>query len=160
MFSKEEINVAIERVKSKKTAPGPDGITNKIIAVIHSIEPCLLRDVFNKCIRSETFPNVWKKSKVVLLKKGNKPNDLPSSYRPLCLINDLGKILEFLISKRLEEAARTNSGIARNQFGFRKGMSTDDAVRKLNNIINETVNNYEYCAAIGIDIKNAFNSLR
>jgi len=65
LFSNYKINAAIESVKSKKTAPIPDGITNKIIAVIHSVEPCLLRGVFKKCIISETFPNLWKISKVI-----------------------------------------------------------------------------------------------
>lgn len=39
---------------------------------------------------------------IVLLKKGDKPEGEPSSCPPLCLLNDVGKIFEHLLSRRLE----------------------------------------------------------
>lgn len=38
---------------------------------------------------------------MVLILKGGKPEDLPSSYRPICLLDEAGKILERTIADRL-----------------------------------------------------------
>jgi len=76
----------------------------------------------------------------------------------LCM-NDVGKVLEFLLASRLEAHISCRGGLASNQYGFRKNLSTDDAVRKLNSTINTEINNGNFCLAVGIDIKNAFNSV-
>jgi len=38
-------------------------------------------------------------------------------------------------------------------------MSTDDAIRQMNQTIVQEVNGGKFCLAIGIDIRNAFNSI-
>jgi len=96
----------------------------------------------------------------VLLKKGNKPDGVPSFYRPLCLLNDAGKILEFLLARRLEEHIEGTGGLSHNQYGFRKGRSTDDAVIQLHNTIVHGIEFSKFDLAVSIDIKNAFNSVR
>lgn len=40
----------------------------------------------------------------------------------------MGKVLEFLLTHRLEKHVKTQSGLALNQYEFRSGLSTDDAV--------------------------------
>jgi hypothetical protein len=96
----------------------------------------------------------------VLLRKGSKPEGIPSSYRPLCLLNDLGKILEFLLACRLENHISNKGGLARNQYGFRKRLSTDDAVQRLNHTALREMNKGGFCLAISIDIRNAFNTIQ
>jgi len=81
-----------------------------------------------------------------------------SSYRPLCLLNDVGKVLESLLSRRLEDHMSDSGGLSANQFGFRKWKSTDDAVRELQANLLEGVDGGKYCLAVSIDIRNAFNS--
>lgn len=130
-FTASEVDSAVERAGSKNRAPGPDGITRKILRAVHKAHPNTLLDLYNSCLRSGTFPTEWKTSRVVLLKKGNKPDGVPSFYRPICLLNDVGKVLEFLLTRRLEDHMSDSGGLSANQFGFRKGKSTDDAVREL-----------------------------
>jgi len=155
-----EIEAAMCRIRSKNKDPGPDGITSKILSAVHKADPRILLGLFNKCLRCGTFPLEWKTSRVVLLRKGNKPEGVPSSYRPLCLLNDVGKVLESLLSRRLEDHITRRGGLSPNQYGFRKKLSTDDAVLDLNYSIVREVNNGKFCLAIGIDIKNAFNSIQ
>lgn len=159
-FTATEVDSAVERAGGKNKAPGPDGLTGKILLAVHKAHPNILLDLFNSCLRSGTFPAEWKTSRVVLLKKGNKPDGVPSSYRPLCLLNDVGKILEFLLARRLEDHVSNSGGLSVNQFGFRKGRSTDDAVRELHNDLLEGVDGGKFCVAVGIDIRNAFNSVK
>lgn len=159
-FTAAELEAAMCRIRSKSKAPGPDGITTKILSAVHKADPHILLGLFNKCLRDGTFPLEWKTSRVVLLKKGNKPEGVPSSYQPLYLLNDVGKVLESLLSQRLEDHITRKGGLSPNQYGFRKKLSTDDAVLDLHNTIVQEVNDGKFCLAIGIDIKNAFNSIQ
>ncbi|CAI6363639.1 unnamed protein product [Macrosiphum euphorbiae] len=159
-FTADEVNAAVDRARSKNKAPGPDCINSKILAAVHKANQCTLRDLFNKCLHQGIFPSEWKFSRVVLLRKGIKPEGVPSSYRPLCLLNDVGKMLEFLLTRRLEDHITSRGNLSPNQYGFRKNMSTDDAVLKLHNTIVNEVNDGKFCLAISLDIKNAFNTIK
>lgn len=96
-----------------------------------------------------------------MIRKPGKLDDSPSSFRSICLLNDLGKILERIIAGRLLNYLRSlpNSGMNPNQFGFRVGKSTCDAILQTRQIIDGYTLEGKYCAAISMDIKNAFNSL-
>lgn len=144
---------AIATFKCRKKAPGPDGISTNIIGAVHRCDPSLLLNVYNSCLLSGTFPERMKRSRVVLLRKGSKPEGVPSSYRPLCLLNDMGKVLEFLLAWKLETHVTSRGGLAENQYGFRSGLSTDDAVRKLHTIIVIERNRGKFCLTVSIDIK-------
>ncbi|KAL4142128.1 hypothetical protein QTP88_004645 [Uroleucon formosanum] len=159
-FTASEVDAAVERAGSRNKAPGPDGLTGKILRAVHKAHPNILLGLYNSCLRSGTFPTEWKTSRVVLLKKGNKPDGVPSSYRPLCLLNDVGKTLEFLLARRLEDHMSDSGGLSANQYGFRKGKSTDDAVRELQAYLLEGVNGGNFCLAVSIDVRNAFNTVK
>lgn len=82
----------------------------------------------------------------------------PSSYRPICLLNTLGKLYEAVIPGKLERELIRNGGLYHTQFGFRKARSTIDAVQELIFFAGE-VNSYgEWARAVCLDVKNAFNS--
>jgi len=70
-FTSSEVDSAVERAGSKNKAPGPDGLTGKILQAVHKAHPNILLDLFNSCLRNGTFPAEWKTARVVLLKKGN-----------------------------------------------------------------------------------------
>lgn len=67
-------------------------------------------------------------AKLIFLKKKGKPDNLPSSYRLLCLLDTLGKLLEHLLLARLRDEIERTGKLAKNQFGFREGPSTISAV--------------------------------
>jgi len=60
-----------------------------------------LRHLYNRCLKEGCFPSEWKMANLVLIPKGGKPGDSPSSYRPICLLDEAGKILERIIANRL-----------------------------------------------------------
>jgi len=159
LFSAEEVNDVVKRFGSRRTAPGPDGVSNIILGAVHRANPAMLLETFNKCLEEGTVPGRWKEARVVLLRKGNRPEGVPSSYRPLCLLNDLGKMFEALLAARLETHIADRGGLGSNQFGFRKGRSTDDAVRELQRKAVTAANEGRFCVAVALDIKNAFNSI-
>ena len=93
------------------------------------VYPEILLEVFSSCLREGRFFTDWKKQRFVLLRKGNKPLGDASSYRPICLLDTMGKLLEEMILQRLQGHTVRENGLTKNQFGFRKGRSTVDAIQ-------------------------------
>jgi len=114
-FTTDEVNATVERARSKNKAPGPDCVNSKILAAVHKANLRTLVDLFNKCLHQGTFPSEWNFSRVVLLRKGTKPEGVPSSYRQLCLLNDVGTMLEFLLTRRLEDHITSRGNLSPNQ---------------------------------------------
>lgn len=148
-----ELKAAARSLKSK-IAPGPDGITNETVKAIVAKNPDVLCTVFNTCLATGVFPRPWKNARLVLIRKGDKPLDNPSSYRPLCLLDCLGKLFEKVLDNRLRNFLDGSDGYHARQFGFRKGRSTIDAL----NALRETITPKKKIGIHTLDIKNAFNS--
>jgi len=144
-------------------APGPDGVPDEVLRVIVQIRPDLLLNTFNECVKTGIFFESWKIATLVLLRKGDKPLDQPSSYRPLCLINSIGKLFERLLKVRItRHLLEQPDGISEHQFGFTRGRSTTQAIEAVMNIVNRVGSGQLYtrklCALASLDVANAFNS--
>ena len=99
LLDTEEVDAAVNRLRGKYwKAPGLDEIPNPVWTAIHSVDPALLVDTFNAAITGGLFPVRWKKARLALIDKKDKPPGLPSSYRPLCLLDNVGKLLERVIA--------------------------------------------------------------
>ena len=96
LFTLEELKRAGGKLK-ENTAPGIDGLPNKILEEVIGVYPEILLEVFNSCLREGKFFADWKRKRLVLLRKGNKPLGDASSYRPICLLDTMGKLLEEMI---------------------------------------------------------------
>lgn len=154
--------VAVARCLPNGKAPGPDGIPNEILKAAVLMHPEYFAALFNSCIKSSYFPIDWKKARLVLLHKPGRPLDNPTAYRPLCMINATSKLFEKLITRRLRAHLQGAGHQAPNQFGFRPGRSTIDAMARLRSIVQEAGGRgYAYNKFVGmltLDVKNAFNS--
>lgn len=157
----EEIKICSQKIPTGK-APGPDNIPDLIIKQTATKRPDILCNVFNNCLSEGYFPSIWKVAKLVLLRKGNKPLEEPSSYRPICLLNTTGKFLERIIKSRLEAYMTEKNSLNNRQFGFRKGMSTVDAISKVMETVEAAntgpLRKRRLCAIVTLDVANAFNS--
>ena len=76
------------------------------------------------------------------------------------MLDSLGKMLEVLLLKRLEDNIEKLGGLSPMQHGFRKGKSTVDAISEVVNRATQAKLNGEYCAIITLDVKNAFNTVK
>jgi hypothetical protein len=157
-FTSEELERAVSSGKDGK-APGPDGITADTWKLAHSRCAVEMLQMYNQCLKEGKFPPSWKEARLVLLKKPGKPEGEPTSYRPLCLLDEGGKILERLLSSRITAHIREHGDLAQNQFGFRAGRSTIDAVTQLRQMTRRAIAEDGMCVAISLDIRNAFNSI-
>lgn len=62
--------------------------------------------------------------------------------QPICLIDEIGKSFERIILERITRWMQDKEGILFiNQFSFRKGRSTMDALIKVTDMIEEAISN-------------------
>ena len=105
--------------------------------------------------------SAWTIASFLTYGNGKPPGD-PSSYRPICLLDTLGKLLERVIKNRLTTYSEGEGGLANTQYGFRKGRSTVDAISRVvataDTALKKTRSGNRYCAIVTIDVKNASNS--
>ena len=81
-------------------AAGPVLISHKVINNVKSIIFLPLVKLFNKSLKDQVFPEIWKESIVnPLFKKGDK--SLVCNYRPLSLLNCIGNVMERCVHKHL-----------------------------------------------------------
>lgn len=152
----DELKGIINALKKKK-APGPDGICGEVVQALQDQLAPTLCSLYNDCLTQGKVPNIWKQANVVIIKKGeDKDPTKPRSYRPICLLNVLGKIQEKFLCKRLQEHRQQN-GLNQNQYGFRQGRSTEDAVNRALFLTNNS--NSKYVIATLVDISGAFDNL-
>lgn len=160
-ITNEELIAVAKKMKSKK-APGPDGIPNVALKTAIVTNPDIFRSSLQICLNEGHFPSQWKRQKLVLLPKPGKPPGDPGSYRPICLLDTLGKLLERVLSNRLTKYTEGERGLSNMQFGFRNGKSTVDAIRTVLETADEArtkkIRGNRYCAMVTVDVKNAFNS--
>lgn len=92
--------------------------------------------IFNAILRIEYFPKQWKNARISMILKPGKPEQDPSSYRPISLLPSLSKVFERQYISRLLEYMDANKTIPLHQFGFRSGHSTVEQLhRVVNNIL-------------------------
>ena len=87
---------------TKNTAPGIDGVPNEILKEVIGAYLDILLEAFNSCLWKGRFFVDWKKQRFILLRKGTKPLQDASSYRPICLLDTMGNLLEEIILQRLQ----------------------------------------------------------
>uniref|UniRef100_W8ADE4 Putative 115 kDa protein in type-1 retrotransposable element R1DM n=1 Tax=Ceratitis capitata TaxID=7213 RepID=W8ADE4_CERCA len=162
--SNAEVLAAVARIKSNKS-PGVDGVPNVVLMYVAKKRPELFSKLFTKCVQEGIFPKRWKRQRLVLLPKGKMPPEEPSAHRPLCMLDTAGKLLEAILSSRIQEITEGDHGLSTWQYGFRRKRSTIDSIAAVCDIARKALEGKrwfegtkQYCAIITLDVKNAFNS--
>ena len=75
-----------------------------------------LLQMMNSILKTQKFPKLWRKSKVVAILKPGKDSTLPKSYRPISLLCHTYKLFERMILNRLNPLIETM--IIDKQAGF------------------------------------------
>ena len=145
-----EILTTVRSLKSSKST-GHDGLSVHLLKQIIYYIALPLTHIFNLSISTGQCPNSFKIAKVIPIYKKDDPS-LFTNYRPISLLPSISIFLEKIIHKRLYTFLNNNNLLISNQFGFRKGHSTDYAIVQLLNKITESFtkkrtnywNSYEY----------------
>jgi len=148
--SEEEVKKAVFKGKPFG-APGLDGIPNVLLRRLYPILKDSIAGIFNAVLRLQHFPRIWRTAKVVTVPKTS------GGYRPISLLNTLGKAFEALISARF--AFKIEKMLHDNQHGFRKQRSTQTALLSLLKKLEENKAKRRVTYGATLDISAAFDSV-
>jgi len=140
-----------------KNSSGFDLLSNRMLKKEKLKFSKILHPLINETILEGIFPSALKKAKVIpIFKKGDREN--LNNYRPIALLPVLSKVLEKILNKQLNKKLDEFHLIDDNQYGFRPGHSTEDAVVKLIDTIEKAKTKHKYVISIHIDVSKAFDS--
>ena len=104
------------------------------------------------------FPDELKTGRISPIYKKDS-SELLENYRPVSTLPIFGKIFEKIIFHRLYQFLEDNKSIYPNQYGFRKGHSTNHAINYSVSYVQKQIKLKRHTLAIFIDLSKAFDTL-
>lgn len=154
-----EIERAVRRASPNK-APGTDGITNNVLQkVLDLILPTLYR-LFNASWSMGYYPQHFRQSITVVLRKpGKEDYSQPKAYRPIALLNTIGKALEAVVGTRLMFLAEKFNLLPFSHVGGRKMASTEHAIHSLLTRIHQAWDRGQVASLLLLDVSGAYDNV-
>lgn len=137
-------------------AVGEDTISHKVLKAVKSAIAKPLCLLINKSLDECKFPDMWKSSIVMpLFKKGEL--NLPSNYRPIALLSNIGKIMERVVYKHIYNHLHENDLVYCKQSGFLSGHSTVYQLIDMYHQICQSIDSKQYTCMVFCDVSKAFD---
>ena len=154
-----ELHWACCRMRTK-AAPGEDQLP---IVVFKNCFPSVshfLQRLFTASLQLGSFPSQWKIARVITLRKpGKKSYSVARSYRPISLLNHMGKWLETLVNRRLHTWLETHQKLSPHQWGFRRGRHSQGACWRLVEEVTSALRSRDQIQAVALDLQAAYDSV-
>jgi ribonuclease HI len=154
-----EIKTALLETTTAGKATGFNPINNQMLRNLPLSFLNIICLLFQKCWINGVYPDQWKHALVVPIHKMGKPQNLPSSYRPIALTSHLGKLYERVVKNRLVYFLEENNVIPNSQAGFRKNRSCIEHVVHLVEDVKKAWHNGKAVVATFFDISRAFDTV-
>ena len=155
-FTRDQIKRTANGLDAYK-APGPDGIPNVVLKKSIDLIVDHLFFIFRAIFELEIYPEEWKESKTVVLRKPGKPSyEVPKAYRPIALLNTIGKLFSTLIASDLSHYCETRDALPESQFGGRPARCTSDSMLLLTHSIKEAWRKKKVVSVLFLDVQGAF----
>ena len=161
LFSKQELIDVIDKCNNL-SAPGPDRLTWSHIKSIIRNKECIFKflDITNACINLGYWPFHFKISTMVVIPKPNKSTfNSSKSYRPIILLNTIGKLFKKMIGEYLQFHTISNNFIHHSQLEGLKQRSTMNVSVVLIHIIHLGWIKNLIMSTLAFDITQFFSSL-
>ena len=154
-ISTQDIKDVLKNLNVSKSC-GPDLISPRLLKEGADILARPLCILFNRSLEESYFPTSWKFGNVTpIYKKDDR--SLPSNYRPITLLNQIGKVMERCVHKRLYTYVTVNRILTPLQSGFVQGDSTTYQLLHTYHTFCEAVDRGKEVRAVFCDISKAFD---
>jgi hypothetical protein len=135
--------------------PGPNCIPNRALKHLPQRAVSLQVLIFNAILLTHHFPKAWKHARVIsILKPGNDPA-LLSSYRPITLLDTIGKLFENILLARILHEVNVRELMRDEQFGFRPKHSSSPQLAGLVERITSNIGEKKLKGAVFLDVAKA-----
>lgn len=116
--------------------------------------------IFDACVRTGYNPRHFQQSVTVTLRKGG-PRDfrLPKSYRPIALMNTLGKLLESIVASRISWAVEEHRLLPNTHLGGRRGISVDHAIQLILDRVHRAWGSGKKASMLLLDVSGAYDNV-
>lgn len=152
-----EIKEYITRLKNKK-APGFDNIKSETLKEIVEYIITPLTYLVNKSFSTGVCPEIFKISVVKPIHKAGD-RKIPLNYRPISLISSVAKVFEMALKDRILKFLDKYNILSEQQFGFREGKSTENAITLLTKKIYKALDNSKPSLCLFLDLAKAFDTI-
>jgi hypothetical protein len=122
----------------------------------HSLS--LLVQIFNAIFLTHYFPSLWKHARVISILKPGKDPALPSSYRPISLLDVICKLFEKILLPKILHEVSERGLMPDEQFGFRPRHSTSLQLARLVERITRNFGEKRLTGAVFLDVVKAFDT--
>ena len=152
-----EVKDKISRLKRK--APGGSRIGRDVVKHLPNSILLIMISLYNASLATGYFPVPLKTAIIVLIPKPGKDPTDPANYRPISLLELLGKIFESILNDRLRDHLEDNSLITSNQFGFRQQRSTQSVINIITQYLTNNMSRNLKSVVVTKDIEKAFDTV-
>ena len=122
-----------------------------------------LTRIFNQSLKLGYCPSAFQASITAVLRKPDKPNyAVPKAYRPIALLNTIGKTMDAVIAQRLSYLIETHHVLPPQHMGGRKHRSTEHALHAVTAKIYDIWNqgrNGQVASLLLLDVSGAFDNI-
>ena len=147
----------LENLKIHK-APGPDGITPRVLQSLAQVIAPILTCIFNKSYQTGQVPDDWLRANVVpVFKKGNKTD--PENCRPLLLTCTCCILMEHIVTSIIMQHATENNILYPFQYGFRSGRSCETQLTGFISDLHNNLQQGKQTDVIVLDMAKAFDKV-
>ena len=136
-----------------------EGINTRLLRDAFEVLTFELTYIYNSCLQNGIFPLKWGISKVTPIPKTKAYSTKPGDWRPISQICLPGKLLEKIIHAQLSHFLESNNILSNNQYGFRRGLSTNAAVFEVLKTLHQNWDDKLYSGCIFIDFSRAFDTI-
>ena len=160
-ISDKQIQHAIARLLPYK-APGPNGVCNVVLIKNADLLVPFLGPIFRATFTLKHYPERWKLSSTVVLKKPSHPDyTATKAYRPIALLDTMAKVLSLCVADNITFIAENHGMLPSTHFGGRPGRTTVDSLHQLMKFTHDVWahKTEKYVSILFLDIKAAFPSV-
>ena len=154
-----DVEAALKKTKSW-SCPGDDEVPNGFLKDLG--DPLLeaVASLTTACWNAGYYPKRYRLAKTVVIRKpGKKDYSAPSAWRPIALLNTVGKLVESITAVKLNDLAEEKGMLPESQMGARKGRSTDTALELLTEQVHTAWGKDMVASMLSMDISGAFDTV-
>lgn len=132
------------------------GLTTSLLKSIIDTVVSPLTKLINDSISEGVFPSCLKMAIVVPVHKKGDINDV-NNFRPISLLPIFSKVFEKVLMKQVACYFEANGLFSEHQYGFRRGLSTTNAILSLVQKITRSFEDGLFYGASFLDLSKAFD---